>query len=342
MEKSPSIARVAISDISDRLYIGWLIGFAACLGLLLLTTVDVRRAFLFPFADYLKIGWPSVVLNLDLRHLPLLAVGIFGGWVSYRRLSGLDSDLQGRSIGRLGLTRLLGGGLLALFVVDLFIYRGVPASRIVAAGKTTMGQVAPPFLLDGWLRPLGEAINYLALVWHATALGILIASLFLTLIMPLLKGWLGREGFRSHLAGAFLALGQPFCSCCAAPVGASLYRGGASLGSTLAFVVSAPMLNLTSIVLAITLLPREFALLRVAGGAAMGILVTYFVSVAGASRSDASAVLTPANRLEMQPKTGNMQRPANSVPTRRSELFARPAVAPHIVPKSGCDSPPLF
>ncbi|MBI2865503.1 MAG: type I-E CRISPR-associated protein Cas5/CasD, partial [Chloroflexi bacterium] len=45
--------------------------------------------------------------------------------------------------------------------------------------------------------------------------------------------------------------------------------------------------------------------------------------------------------LEMQPKTGNMQRPANSVPTRRSELFARPAVAPHIVPKSGCDSPPL-
>ncbi|MBI2865497.1 MAG: hypothetical protein HYX94_13185, partial [Chloroflexi bacterium] len=51
--------------------------------------------------------------------------------------------------------------------------------------------------------------------------------------------------------------------------------------------------------------------------------------------------ITSTLLLEMQPKTGNMQRPANSVPTRRSELFARPAVAPHIVPKSGCDSPPL-
>lgn len=37
--------------------------FLASLGLLLFTVVEMRRAFLFPLADYFKIGAPSAILS---------------------------------------------------------------------------------------------------------------------------------------------------------------------------------------------------------------------------------------------------------------------------------------
>ena len=126
----------------------------------------------------------------------------------------------------------------------------------------------------------------------------LIGALFLTLVVGLLKSWVGGSGFRSHLAGAFLALGHPFCSCCAAPVGATLYRGGASLGPTLAFVVSSPMLNLSSLVLAVSLLPLDFAVLRIGGGLVVGVLVTYLVSVVASGWAEKAPRVSPPNKLE--------------------------------------------
>jgi len=47
----------------------------------------------------------------------------------------------------------------------------------------------------------------------------------------------------------------------------------------LAFTVSAPMLNITSLILASALLPTQFALLRIAGGIIVGVFVTYGVSL---------------------------------------------------------------
>lgn len=274
-----------------------LVALTASVGLLLFIVVEMRRAFLFPLTDYLKIGAPSVILYFDPRHLPLLALGGLGVWLSYRYLVRWENALRGGSADLSGLTRLLGLGLLGLLIVDLFIYRGVPASRIVAAGKTGVGQAVPLESFGGWLRPLGEGINYIALVWHATILGVLIGALFLTLVAGLLKNWVGGSGLRSHLAGAFLALGHPFCSCCAAPVGAALYRGGASLGPTLAFVVSSPMLNITSLILATALLPMEFALLRIGGGVVVGILVTYLVSMIASAWTKDETAVGPPNRL---------------------------------------------
>ncbi len=282
----------ATVKVLSRSYIVALVGFFASVGLLLLTVVEMRRAFLFPLSNYLKIGAPSSILYVDIRHLPLIALAAIGAWLSFRYLTRTEKDFKAGGIDLSGLTRLLGVLLLGLLMIDLFIYRGVPASRIMAAGKTSVGQVIPLGIFGGWLRPLGEGINYMALVWHATVLGILIGALFLTLAVPLLKSWLGGNGFRSHLAGAFLAIGHPFCSCCAAPIGASLYRAGASLGPTLAFVVSSPMLNVTGLILAITLLPTDFALLRVGGGLVVGVLVTYLVSA-----------ISPA-RVKEEPKIG--------------------------------------
>lgn len=268
----------ATVKVPSRSYMVALVGLFASVSLLLLTVVEMRRAFLFPPSNYLKVGAPSSILYLDIRHLPLIALGAIGAWLSFRYLARAEKNIKAGGIDLSSLTRVLGVGFLALLIVDLFIYSGVPASRIMDAGKTGIGQAIPLEMFGGWLRPLGEGINYMALVWHATVLGILIGALFLTLVVPLLKSWLGGSGFRSHLAGAFLAVGHPFCSCCAAPIGASLYRAGASLGPTLAFVVSSPMLNVTGLILAVTLLPVDFALLRIGGGMVIGVVVTYLVS----------------------------------------------------------------
>ncbi|MBI4236436.1 MAG: permease [Chloroflexi bacterium] len=264
-------------------YYGSIAALVASIGLVLLAVVDMRRAFLLPASEYFKVGKPSAILYFDSIHIPLLAVGLLGACLSYLLMARQERGLRERGADLRVLARVMGVTLLAVLVVDLFIYRGVPASRTVASGKIGVGQAIPLELLGGtlgaWLHPLREGINYMALVWHATLVGMLIGALFLTVVAPLLVPWVGRAGFRSHLAGSFLALGNPFCSCCAAPVGVSLHRRGAALGPTLAFVVSAPLLNVTSLILAASLLPLNFALLRIVGGLVVGILITYLVAV---------------------------------------------------------------
>lgn len=263
-----------------RRYYLTLAAFFASVALLLLTVVEMRRAFLFPLADYLRVGSPSPILYFEPRHIPLLVLGGLGVWLAYGSMLRLEGRLKGNGPNLKALANPLAIAMLVLLVVDLFIYRGVPASRIAAAGKMGVGQAIPLAAFPGWLEPLAQGINYLALVWHATVLGILIGALFLSVAAGFLRPLLGGRGFKAHLAGAALAVPQPFCSCCAAPIGASLYQGGAALGPTLAFVVSSPMLNPTTLILATVLLPGEFALLRIAGGLVVGIFLTYIVSLA--------------------------------------------------------------
>ncbi len=260
--------------------------FLVSLGLLLLTVVDIRRAFLF--SDYFKVGAPSTLLNLDLRHLPLLLVGGLGMWLAYRYMAGLEEGLKERGIDLKTLARVVAIVIGVFLVIDLFTYRGIPASRIVAAGEMGanpgtmgLGWAMPIASFPGWLQPIAEGINYLLIVWHATALGMLLGGLFLVAgagIMVKMKG----RGFGAHLTGTVMALPQPFCSCCASPIGATLYRKGASLGPVLAFTVSSPMLNITTLILAAALLPTEFAILRIAGGLIVGVFITYGVSLIAA------------------------------------------------------------
>jgi uncharacterized membrane protein YraQ (UPF0718 family) len=74
-------------------------------------------------------------------------------------------------------------------------------------------------------------------------------------------------------------------------------RRGASTNFLLSFVVGAPMLNITTIILAVALLPARFAALRIAAGVGVTVLVTYLVAFA-ADRWDTSAgrVVSPAPR----------------------------------------------
>ncbi len=274
-----------------------LAAFLAATALLLFTVVEMRRAFLFSVTDYIKIGSPSAILHLHPGHIPLLVLAGLGLWLGYSSMARLEGRLRGTAANMRGTTTFLGAAMMVLLVADLFIYRGVPGARIAAAGTMGVGQAIDVSRFPAWLEPLGQGINYLALVWHATVLGILIGALVLAMVGKFLRPALGRTGFKAHLAGAGLAIPQPFCSCCAAPIGAALYSGGAALGPTLAFVVSSPMLNPTSLILATVLLPGQFALLRIVGGLAVGVLVTYAVSLAASRWASREAIEPRPNRL---------------------------------------------
>ncbi|MBF8268205.1 MAG: hypothetical protein HW388_1713 [Dehalococcoidia bacterium] len=282
------------STVGGRYYLS-LAAFLAATALLLFTVVEMRRAFLFPLADYFKVGSPSAILYLNQGHIPLLVVAVLGLGLGYRAMAGIEKRLEA-GMNLKAPTNLLAIALAAFLVADLFIYRGVPASRIADAGKIGVGRALDLSRFPGWLEPLGQGINYMALVWHATVLGILIGALLLAVVGGFLKPMLGRKGFKAHVAGAVLAIPQPFCSCCAAPVGAALYQGGAALGPTLAFVVSSPMLNPTSLILATALLPGEFAVLRILGGLVVGVFLTYVVSLAASRWASQETAMTRPNR----------------------------------------------
>ena len=97
-------------------------------------------------------------------------------------------------------------------------------------------------------------------------LGILISGLALIAMPQAFRLYLTRRGFTGSLAGAVCAVPQPYCSCCSSTMAPSLVRLGASTQFVLAFVIGAPMLNVTTIVLALAMLPTPFAVIRIGAG----------------------------------------------------------------------------
>lgn len=273
----PPLASAQRSSLSFVLALGL---FVLSLAFLLGTVVDMRRAFLLAPESYDKLGSPSAFLYVTPWHLGALVLAFVLCWLSYRALRTTESTLNASDLRRA--RDVLAGLLMGLLVVDLFVYRVVQAQRVAAAGKAGIAKTFAVDALPTWLRPFGEAVNFLLVVWHATTLGILLGALFLVLLCSSerLKRAFSLSGFQAHVTGSVSALAYPFCSCCAGPLGASLYRGGASLNASLAFVVGAPLLNVTTLFLASALLPPEFALLRIIGGVILAVFGTWLVALA--------------------------------------------------------------
>jgi len=264
-----------------------LTGFVVFFALILLTLVDFRRGFLFA-------GYPirNPFFAFHPLHLLMLAVGVAGMMVCYRQMKTLDQDLRDTARFVKPLTFIV----LALLVVDLFTYRGVPAARSIAAGRVGIDWLNA-FGVTGWWRPVAQATSYLANVWHATLIGVLLSGLALTILPIYFAPYFVRPGFTGSLTGALFALPQPFCSCCSSVMAPSFARRGASMNFLLSFVVGAPMLNVTTLILALALLPAPFAAVRVVAGLVVTIVVTYIVARAGE---------------RWEPATGQRREPARS------------------------------
>ncbi len=268
-------------------YRAWLVGFVLSLGVTLLALVDFRRGFLFA-------AYParSLFYAFNPLQIAMAAAGATGMFACYRAVRALEGD-RGVAVGAPRSLTAFALVVFTLLVVDLFTYRGVPAARSIASGRINVDWLNG-FGVTAWWQPIAQATSYLLNVWHATLIGLLISGLALTVLPAFWRPYVARAGFKGSLVGALFALPQPFCSCCSSVMAPTFVRRGASTNFLLSFVVGAPMLNITTIILAVALLPARFAALRIVAGVGVTVLVTYLVSYAADRWSaDAPAMAVP-------------------------------------------------
>ncbi|UZE10066.1 permease [Pseudomonas sp. B21-053] len=120
---------------------------------------------------------------------------------------------------------------------------------------------------DPLIAALTYAKVYFLAIWKAAVLAVILGSL-LQVLIP--RDWLlrlfGRAGFASTLRGGLFALPGMMCSCCAAPVAASMRRQNVSVGAALAFWIGNPVLNPATLVFMGFVLGWGFTALRLVAG----------------------------------------------------------------------------
>lgn len=116
--------------------------------------------------------------------------------------------------------------------------------------------------------PLGTRIGRTAVNWVWTNRVGMTFSLFFGAAVLTLLPLLPRRRFRSAAAntalGAITGVPLGVCANCVAPIGQSLYEGGASSMTVLATMISSPMMNVVVLTMVFALFPPGVALMRVA------------------------------------------------------------------------------
>lgn len=121
------------------------------------------------------------------------------------------------------------------------------------------------------------AIAYSKSIWKAMVLGLLLGSGIKVLIpSQWVSQWLGRIGFKNIVRGSLLALPCMMCTCCAAPVAASMRQNRASVGSIVSWWLANPLLNPATLVFMAFVLGWHWAMLRVVFAIVMVLVISYF------------------------------------------------------------------
>lgn len=112
--------------------------------------------------------------------------------------------------------------------------------------------------------------KYFTALWDLTVdmapylmLGFLFAGL-LKVYLPqgLMNKYLGKSSFKSVLNASLLGIPLPLCSCGVLPAGISLYKNGASKGSSVSFLISTPQTGVDSILVTWSMLGLPLAIIR--------------------------------------------------------------------------------
>ena len=127
-------------------------------------------------------------------------------------------------------------------------------------------------------------------------LGFLIAGiLHVYLPKSRLQKFLGKSNLKSSINAALLGIPLPLCSCGVIPTGVSLYRGGASKGSTVSFLISTPQTGIDSILVTYSMLGLPFAIIRP--------IVAFVTGITGGWFTDK---ITEANKADISTTKGEM------------------------------------
>ncbi len=110
--------------------------------------------------------------------------------------------------------------------------------------------------------------------------GFFMAGLLSVLLSPrLVEKHLGGRGIWPLVKASLFGIPLPLCSCSVIPVSMSLYKHGASKGSTIAFLLSTPQTGVDSIFVTLSLLGPIFAIFRPLAALVTGIVGGILVDV---------------------------------------------------------------
>ncbi len=113
-------------------------------------------------------------------------------------------------------------------------------------------------------------IEYIDAFWSLTMdmapyllLGFLFAGILKVTVPPnIMNKYLGKSNTSSVINASLFGVPLPLCSCGVLPAGISLYKNGASKGSSVSFLISTPQTGVDSILVTWSMLGLPFAILR--------------------------------------------------------------------------------
>lgn len=158
-----------------------------------------------------------------------------------------------------------------------------------------------PSLHAAWTFTSAYAID----VWPGFVAALLVAAAVEALVPRawLLRTLAHRSRTRGALAGGLLALPTLMCTCCSAPIAATLRRNGAPTSSVLAYWLGNPVLNPAVLAFLALVAPWQWVVTRVVAGVVLVFGVSALVDRL-ASRRDAKPLdvgSVPEYRLQVAP-----------------------------------------
>ncbi|HEX2902753.1 MAG TPA: permease [Jatrophihabitans sp.] len=189
---------------------------------------------------------------------------------------------------------------LAISVAALIWAKWLPYERKTVALTGTHHWSGHSILSAGGVRP-GDAPSwhaatsfasaYLKSIWHALVAALLISAAVSALVPP---GWPARllnrrRPITSAAVGGLLATPSLMCTCCTAPVAATLRREGAGTAGVVAYWLGNPLLNPAVLVFLALVAPWQWTVTRLAVGILVVVFGSTLVARLAGERSDPAA-----------------------------------------------------
>ncbi|WP_222844444.1 permease [Saccharomonospora sp. CUA-673] len=210
------------------------------------------------------------------------------------------------------------GAALAVVAVALLWAKWLPYSEKVVgllggaawSGESILSTVAEPgsgpSLTAGW----EFTVAYSAAVWKALVAALIFAAL-IEALLP--KAWLprllaGRGPTTSSLRGGLAAMPFMMCTCCTAPVAASLRRNHVPLPAVLAYWIGNPLLNPAVLVFLVIVAPWEWTAVRVLGGLVLTVGAAALIGYLFGGREQRDRTAPPPGTAEEPSATGELRR----------------------------------
>ncbi len=167
---------------------------------------------------------------------------------------------------------------------------------------------------DASLRTVWTSFQGLALESApALLVAYLMAGLVHAFVAPGKLAWLNRgSALRQGLSGMALGLPLPICSCGVVPLYEGLVKQGVSTAAAVAFLIATPELGIDAVLLSVPLLGAPFTIVRVAGAAAVALIVALVMARVSVARTrsrslpiaELSVTPTLRSRLQTAMRTG--------------------------------------